>query len=286
MTQQAAKTGGEDSDFWYGYGIVTGSENGRRFIEHGGGMVGYFASMVGDPDLGIGVVALINGPGSPDSYTLAALDLLGAGGDAHAVDLPEISDPMRVDDATDFTGSYRIVDLEPSGGRPREVTVAADNDRLSLSFDNQRVELRPGGAGSFVTDDPAFDRFVLTFEREAERVVGFMHGEAFFVREGEPNPVFAMPPAEWLAYPGHYRSHNPWTPDFRVVLNRGQLWLHLPAEPDGLAMFQPLELLADGSFRCGEDERIPEFIHFDVVIDGKSQRANLALCDFYRVNAP
>jgi D-alanyl-D-alanine carboxypeptidase len=113
-----------------------------------------------------------------------------------------------------------------------------------------------------------------------------MHGDAHYLKDGMPIPTFEPVPDEWLAYVGHYRSHNPWTTDFRVVLNRGRLFLILPAEPDGLNTQQSLVSLGDGWFRCGSDERIPERIRFDVVIDGKAQRAILSLCEFYRVLTP
>ena len=286
LTQQAARVGGDESDFWYGYGIVTGSENGRRYIEHGGGMVGYFASMVGDPDLGLGVVALINGPGSPSAYTQTTLDLLQEGAEGGGFEYPKIADPMPTGNEGDFEGTYRLHDQGVPDTHPSEVVVTVEEDRLSLGFAGKLVGLRPNGDDLFVSDDPVFDRFMLAFDRDGERVTGFIHGEANYPRVGEPAPVFEAPPSDWLPFPGHYRSHNPWTTDFRVVLNRGRLWLILPAEPDGLEVLQPLVPLDDGSFRCGEDERIPECIRFDVVIDGKAQRANLSLCEFYRVNTP
>ncbi|MDF2760975.1 MAG: serine hydrolase, partial [Thermomicrobiales bacterium] len=39
----------------YGYGIIAMEEDGRRLIEHGGDMVGYTSSMMGDVDANIGV---------------------------------------------------------------------------------------------------------------------------------------------------------------------------------------------------------------------------------------
>ena len=39
---------------------------------------------------------------------------------------------------------------------------------------------------------------------------------------------------------------------------------------------EPLHLLEPGLFRIGEDARSPEFIRFDVVIDGKAMQAILS----------
>jgi len=284
LTQRIAKTRGEESDFWYGYGVITGTQDGHRTIEHGGGMVGYFASMVGDMDLGIGVTALINGPGSPLAYTLAALDLIRAEAEGRPVQLPEIADPTETSTASDYEGWYRAHDTDGLAGRPTAFLASTLGNRLSLQIEGETIELRPSGDDSFVTAVPAFERFPLTFVRDADRIVGMMHGGAYYVKDSVPTPEFAAAPDEWLAFVGHYRSHNPWTTGFRVVLNRGRLWLILPAEPDGLELQQPLVPLGESWFRCGEDERIPERIRFDALIGGKAHRANLSLCDFYRVN--
>ena len=44
----------------YGYGLSIRTLNGRRFVGHGGGMVGYAAAMETDPEAGLGAVVLQN----------------------------------------------------------------------------------------------------------------------------------------------------------------------------------------------------------------------------------
>ncbi|HKG25677.1 MAG TPA: hypothetical protein VKB09_08510 [Thermomicrobiales bacterium] len=90
-------------------------------------------------------------------------------------------------------------------------------------------------------------------------------------------------PPEWLAYLGRYRSHNPWLPIFAVVLRKGELWQIMPAGADGFDDEQPLVPLPDGSFRVGADERGPERIRFDTIVDGQAVHANLSGGDYYRV---
>jgi hypothetical protein len=89
-------------------------------------------------------------------------------------------------------------------------------------------------------------------------------------------------PPEWEAYPGHYRSHNPWFTNFRVVLRQG--WLLL-VSPDGSE--KRLMPLPNGDFRVGQDERLPERIRFDTLIEGKSHHAYLTWGgDYYRTFTP
>ncbi|CAN5636990.1 hypothetical protein BH20CHL7_BH20CHL7_10460 [soil metagenome] len=47
----------------FGYALVDVERDGRRYLGHGGGMVGYISGMQWDPEAGIGAVVLQNGPG-------------------------------------------------------------------------------------------------------------------------------------------------------------------------------------------------------------------------------
>jgi len=66
-------------------------------------------------------------------------------------------------------------------------------------------------------------------------------------------PPGPEPPAAWRAYAGHYRCHNPWLGNFRVILRRDRLLLALPWGEE-----QVLVPLSDCLFRVGEDDRLPE----------------------------
>ena len=70
------------------------------------------------------------------------------------------------------------------------------------------------------------------------------------------------------------------------MAGNGRLWLIVSGDADGLDARQPLVPLDGGWFRCGDDERIPERMRFDAIVDGRALIANLSNCDFYRVNAP
>ena len=53
----------EDGTVAYGYGLLVRDLQGRRFIGHGGGMVGYLAAMQADTDANLGAIVLQNGMG-------------------------------------------------------------------------------------------------------------------------------------------------------------------------------------------------------------------------------
>jgi CubicO group peptidase (beta-lactamase class C family) len=103
--------------------------------------------------------------------------------------------------------------------------------------------------------------------------------------EPEPRPEDHEPASRELrAIAGHYRSHNPWTTNFRVVLRGDRPWLVFPAAPDGFDDEQPLTPLRDGKFRAGEDPGNPETLRFDTVLDGQALRAWLSGWPYYRVD--
>jgi CubicO group peptidase (beta-lactamase class C family) len=58
----------------YGYALLPRTIDGRGYLGHGGGMVGYIAGMQWDPEAGIGAVVLQNGPGhNPNALARLAI---------------------------------------------------------------------------------------------------------------------------------------------------------------------------------------------------------------------
>jgi CubicO group peptidase (beta-lactamase class C family) len=88
------------------------------------------------------------------------------------------------------------------------------------------------------------------------------------------------------AITGYYRSHDPWTTNFKVVLRGSVPWLTFTFEPDGFETEQPLQPMARGWFRVGDDRLGPERMRFDTVIDGHTARAWLSGWDYYRMGDP
>jgi len=270
----ALPEGEEEPGGFYGYGLDIGQEDGHAIIGHSGGMVGYYSAMRADLDDGLGVVVLINGPGDPVEMARFALKLLRAayrGGDLPA--LPSIPDPTHVENAADYAGIYRA--------EGRALTVAAEGERVVIDCGGERAALERRGEDRFYAPHPDLTHFLLRFGREEGQVVELCHGPDRYVTDRCAGLPAVDPPVEWLAYPGHYRSHNPWYTNFRVVLRQGKLLLIEPW--GGEEALVPLE---GGLFRIGEDERSPERLFFDVFVDGRVIRANLSGCDYFRTFTP
>jgi CubicO group peptidase (beta-lactamase class C family) len=102
----------------------------------------------------------------------------------------------------------------------------------------------------------------------------------------DPSPKPAEPmrddgscPSAWRPYLGHYRSHNAWCTNFRVVAKDGVLlfgWDCYHSER------HPLTPVGADIFRVGEHPWSPERLRFDTVLEGHAQRADLSGAVFYR----
>jgi CubicO group peptidase (beta-lactamase class C family) len=248
---------------WYGFGLVTRDVDGRRFIGHGGGMVGYLAGLQADPEAGLGAIVLQNGMGAKP-VTLARTAIGIARGAL-------LSAPAAAANL-DLIGVY-----EADDGEPIEIDVAGD--ALVLRSGATQVALEELGDDLFLAPDGAFDRFPFRMERSNE----LWHGGRRYVRAGAEVHPLPEPSPELRAHAGHYRSHNPWATNFRVVLRGDQPWLLFSAAPDGFDDQQLLVPEADGSFRVGEDAGNPESLSFDTVVEGRALRAWLSGWPYYRV---
>jgi CubicO group peptidase (beta-lactamase class C family) len=266
----------------YGYGLMTWEQDGHQFLGHSGGMVGYYSQMLGDVTDGLGVFVSINGPGNPSEVAQYALQLLSAAlRDEALPDLPPALEPLRVPNAADYAGVYH------GQGAAGDLTLVADGDELAIKHAGERIPLEAHSVDVFGTPHPAFDRYLLTAARDEQgRVVELSHGARWFSSATYAGPTEFEQPAEWSAYAGHYRSHNPWGSNFRVVLRKGELRMLWPSEPDGFSPDDVLVPLADGSFRVGEDEGGPQRVRFDTLVNGAAWRAHVSGCEYYRFFTP
>jgi D-alanyl-D-alanine carboxypeptidase len=254
----------EDVPAVYGYGLVMRNLDGRLLIGHGGGMVGYLAGMQADRDANLGVIVLQNGYGSnPIALGRTAIRI--------ADDEPEPASAPAASARDALAGIY-----EPS----LEI-VASENGPL-LRHDGRDISLEELEDDLFVASDADFDRFPLRVERPTDDVVELWHGGQRYVRAGTAARPLPEPSPELQAIAGHYRSHNPWTTNFRVVLRGDRPWLIFAGAPDGFDTEQPLTPRNDGSFRVGEDPGNPESLRFDTVIDGRALRTWLSGWPYYR----
>ena len=113
--------------------------------------------------------------------------------------------------------------------------------------------------------------FLLQMGRENGQITEAVYGGERFVRFPYRGQTSFEYPIEWKAYPGHYRSHNPWLSNFKVVLRKGKLFFIFSFGEE-----EPLHQLEPGLFHIGDDARSPEFIRFDVMINGKTMQAILS----------
>jgi hypothetical protein len=236
-------------------------------------MVGYYASIVGDMVSGVGAVSLINSPGNSSQFTRYAVRLLRAAREGRDLPEPEITDKTRVPNAEEYAGEY----LSPVGS----LRFVAEGDRLLLRYEGLSVVLDQRDDDTFFVRHPDFAMFLLRFGRHDGQIAEVFHGPAWFVHGRYKGPVKFDIPAEWAAYPGHYRSHNPWMSSFRVVLRKGALALiHASGDEDALVS------LGGARFRIGDDERSAERLSFDTIVEGEALRANYSGGDYYRFFTP
>ena len=259
----------------YGYGLSLGEMNGRRRIGHGGGMVGFSASMVGDFDAGIGVIVFKNAIQGTDDIAEFALQTVIAA--RLGEPLPEPEAPPVID-FTGYAGAYRDGD--------GTFAVDAEDGQLVLRQANQRIVLDPLGVppepDRFLAQDLALALVPYRFQRgEDGRIEGLVHGARWYPAVGHDGPTEFDTPPEWNAFPGHYRSHNPWQPGFRIVLRQGALWLISPWGEETL-----LHPHGDG-FHSHDEPEGPEFFVFDTVVDGQALRVRSPGGEtFYRFFTP
>ncbi len=295
--------GDPDAVSHYGYGVVLRRREGRPHLEHGGGIPGYVAHMNLDADSGVGVVTLSTTPHvSGISWEVLRWWRATRLGEPEAgAALRPAPDPLSVPDAGAFAGHYRAADGGAAGAL-QELRLTAEaapaGPRLVLHHAGQRLPLEPRGPDRFYAGHPDLDRFLLGFQRAAAApgtpgrdrqeapppVVSALHGAQRFVRMPCATPeagTSGHPPA-WAAYPGHYRAHNPWQTNFRVVLRGDDLLLVQPGGDETRLVPCPG---TENAFRVG-DAPTPERIHFDQVAAGQALRATLSACAYYRFFTP
>ncbi len=283
MTQRVIEAKEEGRDSFYGYGLEISEIDGHTYIGHGGGMIGYYSYIMADMEEGLGVVVLMNGPGGrcDEEIAMFGLKLLRAA--LHDQELPPVprTDPDKVENAAEYAGTYRARAGHSGRAGAGVVTLVAEGERLMLRYGDERIVLERRGPDCFYVDHPDFALFLLRFGREEGKVVEVFHGPDWYTNERYTGPTTFDHPQEWGAYPGHYRSFNPWLSNFRVVLRKGALAL---VEPSGSE--EPLAPLGGGVFRVGEDDRSPERIYFDTILNGRALHANLSCGDCYRTFTP
>jgi hypothetical protein len=243
-------------------------------------MVGYYADILLDMDHGVGIVVLTTGPGEPRNISQYALRLVWAGLQGSVLPDFPLADPYHVAENENYAGVFHC--------EQKEFVLSPKGQHLYLEYEGESVLLEPRGPACFLVPHPAFELFLLRFARKASRdesseslITEAFHGPDWYIRSDYVVETSFELPSEWSAYTGHYRSHNPWLPNFRVVCRCGQLILIFPGGEE-----EPLLPLTKDYFRVGDDPLTPEFIHFDLLIEGKAQRADLSGGVYCRMFTP
>ena len=281
LTQPLIPTGDGLHGEQYALGLCIHQVDGHQFVSHSGGMVGYTADLIADMDAGLGVIVLTNGPADPEKISQYVLRLLRAA--LEGGELPEFPsvDPYQVTNAEAYAGHYRSVD--------KEFTIRSQGEHLYMQFEGDSIRLESRPSHRFLVPHPDFELFLLRFagelpsnDKDEIQLNEAFHGADWYLREqyqGENS--FVIPP-EWHMVTGHYRAYNPWLTNFRVLIQKDRLvFIH----PTG-GVEEPLYPTAPSVFRIGDDRRSPEFIHFEVFIDGKAQQANLSGGAYCRIFTP
>ena len=274
MTQRVIETPEDEEGTFYGYGLVISESDGRTCIGHGGGMVGYYSAILADMDDGLGIVVLTNGPGEPGEIARSAVRFLCSV--RHKQEPPSlipVPDPTQVENGIDYAGTYRA--------GPKSFKLVVAGGRLIMQYGDETTALERRGPDCFFVPHRDFALFLLRFGREEGQVVEAFHGPDWYTGDRYSGPTNFDYPGEWEAYAGHYRSYNPWYPNFRVVLRKGALMLISPVGDE-----VPTRPLANNLFRVGKDEQSPERIRFDTILNDRALHARLSCCDFYRTCTP
>lgn len=263
----------------YGYGIMTQKRDGFTHIGHAGGMPGYMAEIIVDVENGIGMALLSTKPPLSGlfwqmmSYWRA--QYLGQSIEGVELINPE---PFVIENAADYAGVY-----ESEKGM---LTVVAKDKQVLLYYDNSQIPLESREQDCFYVNHPDFDRFLLQFGRsesngeEQSKVTEVMYGADWYVNKAYIGQKDFEYPAKWDSFVGHYRSHNPWQTNFRVIVRKGKLLL---VWPDGIE--DPLLPRMENEFYVGE-EGMPERVEFSQIMNNQALRALYSGCEYYRFFAP
>ena len=266
--------------FDYGYGLMQWHIDGATLLGHGGSMPGYAAELIVDVNNGLGIAVASNAAHARSLFR-PLLRWWRAAALGQPFDRAELRPQNRlaIANAADYAGDY-------ANGTGR-LTITVCDAGLAVEVDGQQIRLEQRGSQRFLVPAAPFDHFFLQFKHEAptgghnaHSMVAVWHSGDRYGRVGTPAPPPVDHPPTWDTYVGHYRAHNPWQTNFRVILRNGLLVLVWPSGDE-----EPLFPRAVNTFDVGE-VGTPQRLHFDQIAAGQTLRATLATCDYYRFFTP
>jgi CubicO group peptidase (beta-lactamase class C family) len=253
----------------YAYGLWEAEVDGRRWVAHTGGMVGFTAVLATSPDEGLACVALQNGYGS--KWRLAASALAAVRAALAGAPLPDPlvpPPPTAIPEADRYAGTYVGADGRTLEAIAQDGSLRIVLDGIAVAAHRDPLDHEPKGA--FALPHPDLESSLVRFGRNAEgTVVEAFHANGWFRGAAYDGPEPEAPPADWPGRVGLYRSNDPWTPTIRIWLRKGRLAISFPVEAgdeEGEAELLPLD---DGSFAAGEPWH-PRRVRFEGEIEGRA----------------
>ncbi len=260
----------------YGYALTLSTVDGQLQFGHTGGMPGFVSAMFGWPEARLGAVVLVNGPGDPATMTSYTLQVVSAAlGEAAIPESPTLPDPAAIENAAEYVGTY--------WGDAGTINLETEGSGLALISGDERIPLVSHEKDTFLVHHPDFNLFLLRVVRNADgKVVELTHGPNWYRGEAYEGPITFETPEEWAAFPGHYRSYNPWQSNFRIGLRKGQLWLFWPEGREEVLLSTPT------GFQPTADHNSPLRLTFDALVEGQALRVRWNGGDdiFYRFFTP
>jgi CubicO group peptidase (beta-lactamase class C family) len=274
FTKPEVKTPFRGEEASYAYGFWVSDVAGHTCLRHTGGMVAFSSSIDADITSGVGAFASVNANlhgYRPVAVTKYAIELLNSSLEGKPLpDAPPPPPPTEeVKNSADYAGTFTSRD-------GKKLVLVAQGSRLILAYDGQRVVLERAGRDMFIVKHPDFDRFLLGFVRDQERVTEAFHGSNWYAGLNYVGPRVFDSPEEWAGYVGHYANDSPWYGETRIVLRKGKLY------SDGV---EPLIPLSDAKFGIGDTEG-PDWIEFGSIIDGRAMRLSFSGIIFRRAFTP
>jgi len=251
----------------YALGMSVLPIDGRPCLFHTGGMLTFSSSLMVDEAAGVGAFASVNADAGeeyrPQAVTAYAIKLMRAVRERRALPLaPPIRPATRIDDPKRLTGRFAAAD-------GKSVELVAAGEGLALRRDAALLPLQGEGDGPFIVVGPGDETSMLHLDVKdgAVRGVGWRSDLYGAGAAGKPDEALRR-------CAGVYDAGDPWIGILEVM-----------ARPDGLWLggATPLVRRADGSFRVGADADSPEWVRFDLEIDGHPQRMVFSGVDLMRV---
>ncbi len=249
----------------YGYGFDIGDKGEMLF--HTGSIAGfqaYFSIHLGQ---GLGIVILGNGPADRALRERIVARLFGT----PPVPQPDLSWRGPASFAGSFVGANGK-SLRFRTGKAEDLLLDEGGEMLTLA------RIGREGWGAYVT--PKGPRTFLFFRDASDAVSEVSDGDATYVREGLALP--AVPPPAYRALVGRYAAHGEEGPSVRIY-TRGAALVMSYADS---ALATPLVADGAGGFRFEKPSYAPEWLRFDTIVEGKSQRLSFSGAALYRIDLP